>query len=38
MSEMQESWQRQKATAISAMFGVSLATGIVVTAISPTAA
>lgn len=38
MSEMQERWQRQKATAIAAMFGVSLATGIVVTAIAPDAA
>ena len=35
MSEMQARWQRQKTTSIAAMFGVSLATGIVVTAIAP---
>ncbi len=38
MSEANDRWQRQKATAIAGMFGVSLATGIVVTALAPTAA
>lgn len=38
MSEVDDRWQRQKTTAIAGMFGVSLATGIVVTALAPTAA
>ncbi|HET9031935.1 MAG TPA: hypothetical protein VFN25_03415 [Dokdonella sp.] len=38
MSETDDRWQRQKATAIAGMFGVSLVTGIVVTALAPNAA
>ena len=38
MSEAPDRWQRQKATAIAAMLGVSLATGIVVAAVAPNAA
>lgn len=38
MSETDDQWQRQKATAIAGMFGVSLVTGIVVTALAPNAA
>ena len=38
MSEMDDRWQRQKATAIAGMFGVSLAAGIVITALAPNAA
>lgn len=38
MSDVPDPWQRQKATAIAAMLGVSLATGIVVAAVAPNAA
>ncbi len=38
MSEAPDRWQRQKATSIAAMLGVSLATGIVVAAVAPNAA
>lgn len=37
MSETDDRWQRQKATAIAGMFGVSLATGIAITALAPNA-
>lgn len=38
MSDTPDPWRRQKATAIAAMLGVSLATGIVVAAVAPNAA
>ena len=38
MTEMDDRWQRQKATSIAAMLGVSLATGIVVAVVAPDAA
>ena len=38
MSEPPDRWQRQKTTAIAAMLGVSLATGIVVAVIAPNVA
>jgi hypothetical protein len=38
MTEAVDQWHRQKTTAITAMFGVSLVTGIVVAAVAPNAA
>ena len=38
MSETDDRWQRQKATAIIGMFGVSLAMGIAIAALAPNAA
>lgn len=38
MSEAPERWQRQKTAAITAMLGVSLVTGIVISALVPNAA
>ena len=37
MNEAPEHWQRQKTTAITAMLGVSLVTGIAITALAPNA-
>ena len=37
MSEAPEHWQRQKTAAITAMLGVSLVTGIAITALAPNA-